>query len=260
MKHTLLFGIGLFTIAILPGCVGLYDTKLPDDPENSEQMEDFLDDIEELPPGETKIVQAFIGRMAEAKKTEGYGYMIGTTVREALEKQKRWEKDTRELEERRAKEKEEKRLAEEKKRHDFLSTCEVTVSKKDFVEADTKKTKKKKKKKRRRRKKKAPEVVAVDRLTMELRFANKSEKDLSNLIGVLEFRNSSGELIRKIKIPFEEVIKAGQSVSWSGELPFDGTAEKDVLFAKTPLEELQTTWIPISYVFADGSTLSMDLP
>ena len=75
--------------------------------------------------------------------------------------------------------------------------------------------------------------------------------------GMQEFRDASGELIRTIRIPLEEVVAAGTTKTWGGDLPFNADKEEDVKMANIPLEELNTTWIPEMYTFSDGMILRM---
>ena len=227
------------------GCFSPYEKKLPDDPQNTQSVSEFLQDVGKIQPEEKQTLQSFIARMAEAKKTEGYGYIRGTTVREALEKQQKFEKEKAEEEARARKEEEEKKIASEKKKAEMLAVCSVTVTKKNFKEG--------------KENKKKPEASVPATFSMELSFENKGPKDLSALAGLMEFRDSSGVLIRTIRIPLEEEIKAGTTKTWAGDLPFDPAKESDVKMANTPLEQLNVTWIPEVYTFSDGTFLNMSM-
>ena len=231
-------GLIIPILFIISGCLGPYDTALPDNPEDAAQMSAYLESIKELPADEQKDIKDFISRMRMAKKLEGYGYIIGTKTKEALEKQRTWIKENKAAQEKQRKEEEERRLKDEAKKRELLNICNVKLTKKTF-----KPSKKKK--------------LIGDRFSMELKFSNKSDKDLSAIVGKLEFRNSAGMMLKTIKIPLREELKAGKSVKWSGDLPCNKSKEKDAILAKTPLRELDVTWVPEVYHFTDGTRVGM---
>lgn len=243
-KKIFLTTVGILAFLMI-GCFSPYEKKLPDDPQNNQSVSEFLQNVGEIQPEEKQTLQSFIARMAEAKKTEGYGYIQGTTVRNAIEKQQKFEIEKAAEEERARKAEEEKNIVLEKKKTEMLAACSVTVTKKNFKEG--------------KKNKKKPEASVPATFSMELSFENKGEKDLSALAGLMEFRDSSGVLIRTIRIPLDEEIKAGTTKTWAGDLPFDPAKESDVKMANTPLEELSATWVPEVYTFSDGTFLKMSL-
>lgn len=243
MRKTVFWAlVGILTSMSL-GCFSPYEKKLPDDPQNPDSVNEFLQNVGEIQQQEKQTLQDFIARMAEAKRSEGYGYIRGTTVRQALEKQQRYEQEQVELTARLKKEAEEKQLEYDKKKEEMESVCMVKVTKKTFNKGQENK--------------KNPAASVPATFSMELSFENKSQKDLTSMAGMLEFRDSSGELVRKIRIPLDEEIKAGTTKTWGGDLPFNADKEADVKFANTPMEELTTSWIPEAYAFSDGVTMRL---
>ncbi len=247
MTRFFLFGLIWSVSLVFSGCLGPYEAKLPKDPENEGQVSGFLAELSDLPPDEQKDIKDFVVRMREAKRIEGYGYITGTTAREALEKQRKWLKEeeehkrfNKELDDKIKKEGEAKQLAGDEKRLEMLKICTVTLTKKKFKPS---------KKKR----------MSGDRFSMELKFDNKGKKDLVALMGKLEFQDTSGKMLKTIKIPLQEEIKAGKSMKWSGDLPCDKSKEKDVILAKIPLNKLKVNWLPEVYHFKDGTRMGIGI-
>ncbi|MCP4604130.1 MAG: hypothetical protein GY847_27015 [Proteobacteria bacterium] len=247
MKRLFLFGPVAVVLFVISGCLSPYETKLPEDPGNEAQLSKFLGDIQELPADEKKNINDFISRMRLAKQAEGYGYIIGMTARQALEKQLEWMKEKqdresmeKEQEEKRIKDEEAKQLTDSAKRREMINICTVTLTKKKFLRANKKK-------------------LSRDRFSMSLKFDNKSDKDLSAIIGKLEFRDTADKLLKTIKIPIREPIKAKKTVTWSGELPCNKAKNEDAILAKTPLKKLKVTWVPETYHFADGTKIGIGI-
>ncbi len=229
----------------LVGCLGPYETKLPENPADGAQVAAFQQAIAELPADEQQDIMDFIQRMRESKAAGGYGYYPMTTAREALEKQRAWLKEKAEKDEagrkaqaEKMKEDEQKAIEAQKKRKEMLEVCTVALTEKKFIKGN--------KKKRSR-----------DRISLELEFKNKGKKSLAVIQGKLEFRDKSGKLLKTIKIPFRERIKRKKSVKWSGDIPYNPA--KDEALAKTPLGDLKVTWVPQMYQFTDGSRIGVGI-
>lgn len=237
----------VFVLFALAGCMGPYESKLPDDPNNQAAVQAFQADIKELPADEQKLVNDFIERMALAKQAKGYGYVVGTRVKEALQNQREWAEKEAELtrtreeaEAKKAKEEAEQKVADDATRSKMLEICNVTLTKKNFQKGNKKK-------------------FSADRLSMTLKFDNKGDKEIAGMMGKLEFRDNAGSMLKTIKIPVRESIKAKKSVEWSGDLPCNTEKEDDAKLAKIPLKELKVTWVPDMYTFADGSRMGIGI-
>jgi hypothetical protein len=233
MRRLFLFAFGVALGCALFACVSPQQVKLPDDPNDPVQLSKFQDAIKELPQDEQKDINDFIARMGEVKKAGGYGYVVGTRAHEALEKQRAWlmeekarEQSDRELKEKLAREEAAKKAAEAEMERKLKGICDVTLTKKK---------------------------LAGERLSMTLRFENKGDKEITAGLGKLEFHDAEGKLLKEIRIPIRESIKAKKSVTWSGDLPCNMVKEQDAALAKIPLAELKVGWIPESYTYADGT-------
>jgi hypothetical protein len=243
MRRLFLFGSGAVLVCAFLSCISPEQVKLPDDPNDPVQLSEFQNAIKDLPQDEQKDINDFIARMAAAKEAGGYGYVVGTRAHEALEKQRKWineeqerEQKESELKERLARETKARSGADEEAERKMHAICDVKLTKKKFLPANKNK-------------------MTGERLSMTLKFENKSDKDLVAVMGKLEFRDAQGRLLKEIKIPVQESIKAKKSATWSGDLPCNMGKEQDAVLAKIPIADLKVVWIPESYDFADGTRI-----
>jgi hypothetical protein len=235
MKNILSFVTGAILGCTLLGCVPAEQTALPDNPNDPTQMNEFQNAIKELPANDQKDIIDFITRMGEQKKAGGYGYIRGMRAQEALAKQREWIKEETArnkaefaLQEKMALEAAAKKTADKKVESELRGICNISL---------------KKKKK------------AGNKLSMTLKFENKGDKEIVGMYGKLQFLDKKDEVLKEIKIPLREKLKAKKSVTWSGDLPFNKAKEKDVAFAKIPIADLKVNWLPDNYTFADGTRI-----
>jgi hypothetical protein len=121
----------------------------------------------------------------------------------------------------------------EKKRDEMRAIGAATVTKKKKIGKDKDDTK----------------------LELEFEFENVSDKDLSVAEGVIEFRGEEGKLLKSLKVPFNQGVKAGKKAQKHGKFPVDPAEEGDVTLVKTPLKDVKVVWVPKRYRFADGTEL-----
>ena len=235
MRKILSFVTGAILGCALLGCVPPEQTALPDNPNDPIQVSEFQNAVKELPADEQKDINDFVARMGEQKKAGGYGYIRGMRAHEALAKQREWIKEETARKkaefdhlEKTALEAAAKKTADKEVESKLRGICNISL------------TKKKK---------------AGNKLSMTLKFENKGDKEIVSMYGKLQFHDKKGELLKEIKIPLQEKLKAKKSVTWSGDLPFNKAKEKDVAFAKIPIADLKVNWLPENYTFADGTKI-----
>jgi hypothetical protein len=96
------------------------------------------------------------------------------------------------------------------------------------------------------------------KLEIEFAFTNKGDKELKQAEGSVVVSDASGTVIKSLRVPFQEPIAPGKSVTRRGKFPLDASKPGDGVFAKTPLKELKVEWIPELYRFPDGSQLQAE--
>jgi hypothetical protein len=231
------------TLALAIGvasCGDPLDAEIPTDP--ADQVELYKATVS-LGDEDKKVLQAYMERMKQEKLEGKAGVPPGTTVRVALEQQKTWERTVgaklraeREAAQKRLQELEEKQKREkEEMEKKMLEIATVEVVRKVM--------------------KKSGFGEAFD---MDLKFTNKSDKELSMLIGKLQILGPDGKVLKEVKIPYRKTLKAGRSATKGGKFPYNPDRKRDVALANAKLKELTVKWIPLVYKFADGTRLGTE--
>lgn len=96
------------------------------------------------------------------------------------------------------------------------------------------------------------------RLEIEFEFTNKSDRALKQAEGTITVADASGTQIKSLRVPFQEAIPPGKSVTRRGKFPLDASKPGDPILAKTPLRELKVEWIPELYRYPDGTQLQAE--
>jgi hypothetical protein len=240
MKKVLLYGFFTFVILCVSSCKEPYDERISTDP--SVQLEVFKL-LQNLPEDEKAEVNQYIARIRAEQLEKGVVTAKTLTVRQALEEQAKWraseaEKATRakEAEERAAKEEEAKKAKALVIQKQMLEICSVDVTKRNFVDSG-----------------------AGNHFNMELTFTNKGNKDLVFVKGELKLLDKGGRVLKSVKIPYRKTIKAKKSASSRGDFPYNPNSPGDKTLAKIKLTDLKVNWVPLTYTFSDGSTITAEL-
>lgn len=240
MREVYLFGLSLLVLLSLTSCKEPYDEEISTDP--SVQLEVFKL-LQNLPENEKSEVEAYIARMRSQQRETGIVSHKSVTIRQALEEQAKWReaeaerrRRDKEAEERTTREQEEKKAKARVIQQQMLEICSVDVTKKSFVDSG-----------------------AGHHFNLELTFSNKSDKDLLFVKGELELYDGSGRLLKGVKIPYRKTVKAKRSASSKGDFPYSESKPGDKILVKIALKDLKVKWVPLTYEFADGSTISAEL-
>jgi len=240
MKRAFSLSAVILVSVFFSGCLSPYDRSLPI---TVEEEEDFNSTFSEIKPDEARLLKDYMARMRKSRRGGGPGMLPGTTVKKAIEDQRVWsEAESLRVKEEKAKalkkamEEEEKQIAIQKKQKEMLEILDVQVTKKKSVKARY-----------------------ANRFSMSLKFRNKSKKDLVSVMGKLQFFDEEKKLLKEIKIPYRDRIKAGRSETSGGDFPFNPGNEQDVKLAETPLEKLSTKWVPMVYQFRDGTRIGVGI-
>jgi len=233
--------IALILVSVFfSACLSPYDRSLP---MTTEEEEGFNSTFNEIKPEEADLLKSYMERMRKSRRGGGPGMLPGTTVKKAIDDQRVWaQAEALRVKEEKAKalkkamEEEEKQIATQKKQKEMLEILDVEVIKKKSVEAKY-----------------------ANRFSMSLKFRNKGKKDIMSVMGKLQFFDEEKKLLKEIKIPYRDRIKAGKSETSGGDFPFNPGNEQDVKLAETPLEKLTTKWVPMVYQFRDGTRIGVGI-
>lgn len=124
------------------------------------------------------------------------------------------------------------KVEQEKRRKELEAVGSATLKKKSFIKSK-----------------------ADPRFDMTIEFANRSDKDIVQAEGTLEFYRGD-KLLKQVAMPIREPIAAGKSIEKSGKFRYSESNPGDPALAKLPLDEVTLKWVPKSYRFADNSSLT----
>jgi hypothetical protein len=195
--------------------------------------------IEKLSEEEKGLLVKYLMRTKMGEAFGGQGMTEGTTIGQAIAKQREFEQEQarKEQEAKLLKEKVERERAEQiKKINDVLTVAYVN---KTFEGSD---------------------VMSgryQDSIVVVFAFENKGTKDIAGFKGESVFTDMFGDKIKSVNLSYDETIPAGKSVRWTGELHYNQFMDADVKFRNTAPDKLKFTFVPSTVIFTDGSKIDM---
>jgi hypothetical protein len=225
---------------ILAGCGR--DPKqavIPSDVAEWESDKEFRAAVERLPEEDRELFASYMARILMSEAFGGEGVVEGTTVGEAIDAERAWQREL-ELEEQRQRELaqrlEAERLAALKQMNAALT---VTLLEIRYREEDW----------------------SADRFSgdfaLRIGFENHAEVDIIGAKGVTVFKDVFGDVIKKVKLSNDDTIPAGGTSIWRGTLEYNEFFDEDKRLRSTDFSKLKFEWEPEMYVFADGTEMVM---
>lgn len=92
-----------------------------------------------------------------------------------------------------------------------------------------------------------------DQITMDLKFINKTEKNIKGVQGVVTFSDMFDNEIKAIKIAYDKGILAGQDKVWNSASDYNQFIDEDTKLKDTELKDLKYIWKVDTIVYEDGS-------
>ena len=97
-----------------------------------------------------------------------------------------------------------------------------------------------------------------DSITMDLKFTNKTDKDMKGVQGTVTFYDMFDNEISTTKVAFDKGISAGQSKVWSTGTHYNQFMEEDKKLKDTELKDLKYKWVVTTIVYGDGTKESAE--
>jgi hypothetical protein len=238
------------------GCSSAYELELPTDWNDKATLDLFAKKIEKLPDSEKADIGAY---MIRKKLTESLGGLFGvpkpegnttrTTVRQALEDQRRFaEEKEKEDQAAKAKQAEEQtkieaeRLKREAKVQAMAGVCTLRMLEKQFLPADIS----------------AGQYESAIAATLE--YSNKGQKTLAGVKGVLQLYNLFGDLVRDIHLVYDKGLAPGETKQWKVHFKYNEFKDDDRRLAAADLAKTTQKWVPEMFVLEDGTRISATDP
>ena len=207
--------------------------------ENRETLFEEIKDSKDLTLGEVQLLQAYVVRTGLQNALSGGEASIptGKTIGSMIEDQRSWtaEEKNREAEEKARQEK--AQAEEERQREQLRGVLSVTVYEKGFTKSNYQKY-----------------------ITLKLRYENTSDKDIRGFKGVVVFNDLFGDLIKRVTLKEDDVLKAKKSRRVSRTIDYNQFIDSDQSLNSKEIDNLAIRWEPDTILFADGESLSIDAP
>lgn len=232
--------LAIFAATFALACSNPLNQPMPTDIKTAGDDKAFKAAVEKLPQDQRELLAGYVMRAAMAEAFSG-GVAKGNakTVGDAIEEQRKF------IAENAAKEAEQKALAEK-----VTAAREKATKAMDAVltVALTSKTVR-------------PKDIHAgrfhDSVEITVAFKNNFPKDISGVKGRLIFTDIFGDKIKDVGLKVDDPIAAGATYVWPGTMDLNQFEASDTKFANTPQDKLKATWQPITYLFADGTSVTM---
>lgn len=92
-----------------------------------------------------------------------------------------------------------------------------------------------------------------DQIQMDLKFTNKTDKNIRGVEGILAFYDIFDKEIKKINVAYDKEIPTGQSKVWNSGIDYNQFINEDVKLKDVELKDLKYKWEVKTIVYEDGS-------
>ena len=236
-------GIALLIVGVIAAFFII--AKDPHKVEVPSSVENWDDDalhkaIEELPEKEQELFAAYAARAALATAFGGEGVIPkGQTVGDVLEDQRNWQKEQEEQGQRQALLsakllKEQADARREMNNAVTVSLLDITFRGSDY-ERD----------------------IYSDYFAMRIGCENRTSRDIAGIKGTVLFKDIFGDLIQGVRLSYDDGVAARDSVVWNGTMDYNQFDDDDKKLRNTSRDKLKVEWEPDTYLFTDGSKMTM---
>ncbi|NCC62813.1 MAG: hypothetical protein EOM12_18230 [Verrucomicrobiae bacterium] len=239
--------VGLIAVALL--AVGLVaflligknplNVEVPSSVKNWSD-EKLRDAVEQLSDEERELFGSYAARVALATAFGGEGVIPeGKTVGDVIQDQREWQKEQKEQEQRQALLagkllKEQADARREMNNAVTVSLVDILFQKSDYSRD-----------------------IYSDYFAMRVGFENRTSRDIVGIKGVLMFKDIFGDLINGVRLSYDDGVAAHDSVVWSGTMEYNQFDDDDKKLRSTSRDKLKVEWEPDTYLFSDGSKMTM---
>ena len=227
----------LFAFAVLAACSDVADTVIPSDMATWDK--ELAPKLQELSDADREKVAAYLMRVKMGELFGGNGVPPGTTIRQALEEQRKWEA---EWEAQRA-EGAALRAKLETERAAALEELGKAVTVTLLGKSEW------------------PENYDIGRYSeyQEFRIGvqNNSKKDIAGVSGVIEFIDIFDKKVGSVGFAISETIAPGESITWTGGRDYNQFVDEHRAVWNLEEGKYNTLFVPQMVVFQDGTKLSV---
>ena len=92
-----------------------------------------------------------------------------------------------------------------------------------------------------------------DQITMDLKFTNKTDKNVKGVQGTITFYDIFDKEIKTLNIAYDKGIPAGQEKTWNSGTDYNQFMDEDIKLKDVELKDLKYKWEVKTIVYEDGS-------
>lgn len=92
-----------------------------------------------------------------------------------------------------------------------------------------------------------------DQITMDLKFSNKTDRNVKGVQGVITFFDIFDKEIKTLNIAYDKGILAGQEKTWNSGTDYNQFMDEDTKLKDVELKDLKYKWEVKTIVYEDGS-------
>lgn len=230
-----------FLVAALAGCSDPRDTVLPQDIDKWKSDQSFVDAMKKLPEDEQKMVLGYAMRASMAEAFGGDGIGQDVTIADAIKNQKSFIEKRQEQQVVDQKKKAEKDRIENERieqrnqvAKEMHAVLGVSLDKFDYVEKDYQ-----------------------TYFSMHIKFNNKTDRPIAGVKGELLFSDMFGELIKKIRVSYDQGVPANDTALFKGTVDYNQFMDADNKLRSVNKEKMKVEWVPGYYIFEDGTEMKL---
>lgn len=97
--------------------------------------------------------------------------------------------------------------------------------------------------------------IYSDHFEISMEAKNNSKKTLTEIKGSMRIMDISGKIIKDIELYAYSNIKTGASTTYTAIFDHNNFMEADKKLAITDVANLKFQWLPVEYIYRDGSSL-----
>ena len=101
--------------------------------------------------------------------------------------------------------------------------------------------------------------IYSDYFQIRIGIQNNTDKNIRGVRGSIVLSDIFGETIKRIRLSYDNGIKPNSAVTYRGTLDYNQFMSEDNKLRTTKFENIKYLWEPLTYIFADGSTMDMPL-
>lgn len=97
-----------------------------------------------------------------------------------------------------------------------------------------------------------------DAVTFDVRFENKTDKDIRGFNGVIIITDILDNVIKRLNVSITDPISAKASITWSGSMDYNQFIDSDRALRNAEFSDILASFKTTKVLFQDGETIELD--